>query len=229
MSSFLPHGSVLCCRRIQPDQVLNADETFLEYNTTTQRSLAPQGSQHVGSLEHFREKEGITVMVCLNSKDSVLELPMLIFKGEIDANIQKRYRGIEGLHVECNKKHWMNHETMVRWIKFIRRQMWVKGYRRVLLIVDSATQHYHEDVLAYCRETEDTECAIFIRFIGGGLTAIIQPCDVYANKILKSYIRMALDWLRASKRVGVDDSGVPRPSQTGSATKLVVPGLLHTG
>eukprot|EP00918_Siedleckia_nematoides_P068619 GHVU01149499.1.p1 GENE.GHVU01149499.1~~GHVU01149499.1.p1 ORF type:complete len:247 (-),score=20.03 GHVU01149499.1:404-1144(-) len=176
-------------RAINPDGVFNADETFLEYNTTSQRSIAAQGSRHVGSLETFREKDGITVMVTVNCMESTLELPMLIFKGKPDANIQKRYTFAQGLHIECNSKHWMNHETMCRWLEILRNQLWLKGYLRVVIIVDSAAQHIHPEVLEFCRDTRGTECEVHIRFILGGLTGIIQPCDVYVNKILKSYIR----------------------------------------
>eukprot|EP00918_Siedleckia_nematoides_P028688 GHVU01061733.1.p1 GENE.GHVU01061733.1~~GHVU01061733.1.p1 ORF type:complete len:273 (-),score=32.36 GHVU01061733.1:44-862(-) len=209
-------------RLIQPDAVLNADETFLEYNSVSQAVLVQQGSRHVGSCETLREKEGITVMVTLNSRTSCLELPMLIFKGKPGANIHKRYKGVQGLHVQCNAKHWMNHETMCCWLEWLRKQMWLKGYRRVVIIVDSATQHTKQEVLDFCKASEDTECAIYIRFIIGGLTAILQPCDVYANKILKSYIRMALDWLRASRRVGEGAAGGFRVDTTRGELALVV-------
>eukprot|EP00918_Siedleckia_nematoides_P048972 GHVU01107322.1.p1 GENE.GHVU01107322.1~~GHVU01107322.1.p1 ORF type:complete len:420 (-),score=31.49 GHVU01107322.1:865-2124(-) len=132
------------------------------------------------------------------------------------------YIGVKGLHIECDQKHWMNNETMVRWMHFIRLQMIGKGYRKVAVIVDSASQHLKDNVIEYCASTHDTECAIHILFIQGGLTSILQPCDVYVNKIVKDLIKLALRWLRATRRVGGDSDAAYKVGTFRAELALVV-------
>eukprot|EP00918_Siedleckia_nematoides_P060121 GHVU01131129.1.p1 GENE.GHVU01131129.1~~GHVU01131129.1.p1 ORF type:complete len:374 (+),score=59.42 GHVU01131129.1:409-1530(+) len=137
--------------------------------------------------------------------DGVLVSPH--FHSNVTCPDNNRYAGMRGLHIECNPKHWMKTDTMIRWLSFVQCQMIEKGNARVAVIVDSASQHIQEDVLTWCRTTDDTQCVIRLFFIAGGLTSILQPADVYANKPVKAYIKMVLRWLRATRQVGDSNDG----------------------
>ena len=82
--------------------------------------------------------------------------------------------------VNFQKKHWIDKKNM----KFLR---WLKSKYpggKIGLFWDRAAGHISSEVLDCA-----TELGIIVELLYAGMTAIMQPCDVWLNKPIKMIIK----------------------------------------
>jgi hypothetical protein len=104
------------------------------------------------------------------------------------------------------QKSWMTQDLFIKWINFefpfIQRDT-------VLLVFDSARAHISAKVKAHLHAR-----GILFAVIPGGLTPLLQPCDVAWFKPLKSHIKESIDAWIAGPNHEYTRAGNPRPPTT---------------
>jgi len=96
---------------------------------------------------------------------------------------------VDGVHWFPSKKSWVNQDIFVRWIRF---QFPFVIRNTVLLIFDSARAHISSKVKEFLHAK-----GILFAVIPGGLTGLLQPCDVMWFKPLKNHIADNIDEWKA--------------------------------
>ena len=95
--------------------------------------------------------------------------------------------------IAFQKKHWSDKDIMMQWFDFILDE--VHPEKKVGISLDMAPCQINNEVEQYIKRRYE-EGRLVVAYIDGGLTSIIQVCDLDANKPLKIEIR------RLSKRSG---------------------------
>jgi hypothetical protein len=159
-------------------KLVGMDEMFLQFYPKETVLIAPKNSKRVGSNRSEDEKIGCTCVVSVEMFASQVLAPFVVMTGVVDGNLAKKYASWEGASsVNFNPTHWINKEMAKRYIDWLSSCF--EG-ESIGLIWDSASSHTSEDVLQYAQEK-----GIAVGFIPGGLTSIMQVCDLVVNKPLK--------------------------------------------
>ena len=91
--------------------------------------------------------------------------------------------------VTFQKKHWFDTDITIRWLKWLRKQF---PNQRIGLVWDHAPAHVNKVVEQFLREASTW---LTTALIPGGLTSVLQVCDLIINKNLKQHIRtMYYQW-----------------------------------
>ena len=85
--------------------------------------------------------------------------------------------------VTFQKKHWFDADITIRWLKWLKAQF---PGKKVGLIWDHAPAHTTGRVQEFIEECEDWLREVLIP---GGLTSVMQLCDLIVNKLFKQYLR----------------------------------------
>jgi hypothetical protein len=177
------------------DIVVNADQTFLRFYPEQEYVLAPKGCKRVGGKVKTDEKAGCTLMVSAELNSSRLLPPFIVMNGtkKINAkNLQQtlwwRYRDWSSrpghnATITFQQKHWFDEDITIEYLEFL-----LQCYTREVigLVWDACTAHNAPKVRAFIEQHKDRIIAVGIR---GGLTSVIQVCDLVANKDLKQLIK----------------------------------------
>ena len=124
-------------------------------------------------------------MVAADLTDSKLLRPFIVLNGKYGATLHKEYLFWDGTcEVAFQKKHWFDTPITIRWLKWLKEQYPPKT--KIGLIWDHAPAHDSGEVEAYL---EANEHWLTVMLIPGGMTSIMQVCDVVTNPQLKSLIR----------------------------------------
>ena len=81
--------------------------------------------------------------------------------------------------VTFHHKHWFDKDNTIDYLEFL---MVMYPNKKVGLIWNAATQHSTEKVLNFIAQHVDR---LVMTELSGGLTSVIQVCDLVANKLLK--------------------------------------------
>ena len=114
--------------------------------------------------------------------------------------------------VAFQKKHWFDTDITLRWLRHLRRQY---PNKKIGLIWDHAPAHDNERIREFIRTNSDW---LTTALIPGGLTSVMQVCDLVINKPLKGHIRtMYYQWrsvetkrLRLTGTTGKINLKIPR-------------------
>ena len=120
-------------------------------------------------------------------------------KGDEDSAIQTQ----ANVHLLESKNAWMNENVFIKWIRFMFPFV---ARDTILLVFDSARSHISKKVKAYLHTR-----GILFAVIPGGLTGLLQPCDVSWFKPLKASIANEIDRWKANGGRGLTPAGNPRP------------------
>ena len=110
---------------------------------------------------------------------------------------------VDGVNWLYSQKSWVNQDVFIQWIQyefpFVRRN-------EILLVFDSARSHISTKVKDFLKAR-----GILFAVIPGGLTSLLQPCDVFWFKSLKAVIAEQIDTWKASSEHAMTRCGNPRP------------------
>mmetsp|Transcript_17294 Transcript_17294/g.42366 ORF Transcript_17294/g.42366 Transcript_17294/m.42366 type:complete len:712 (+) Transcript_17294:91-2226(+) len=156
--------------------IVNADQTFMRFHPGADSLIAPVG-----------RKNGVTLMVTVELEGSRILPPFWVFQGKTGARIDQEFANFEqennGAHVAFQPMHRFDSAITCRYLRWLRRQY---PNRKIGLVWDMAPQHASEQVLKFIRESREW---LVVTFIPGGLTSILQPCDLVVNSALKKRVK----------------------------------------
>ena len=183
-------------KEAQVDIVINSDQTFIRFFPEMEFVLAPSGAKRVGGKINTNEKSGFTVMVSCELNSSTMLDPFIVFDGtkKQDAKDLHRtkwwkYRNWRmdapgrSAKVTFHPKHWFDEDITIEFLEFVLQ---LYPNKKVGIIWDAAGCHGTAKVLAFITQHQDR---LVVVGISGGITSVIQVCDLVANKILKQLIR----------------------------------------
>ena len=151
---------------------------------------APTGVKRVGSIVKTAPKDGCTLMVTAEFGTGKLLKPFLVMDGVTGATLDKRYatwatQAPHTCEVTFQKKHWFDKHITIRWLKWLKKQF--PDGSKVLLVWDHAPAHGDTTVNAWLALNIDW---LRVMYIPGGLTSIMQVCDLTANAQLKAEFKV---------------------------------------
>ena len=116
--------------------------------------------------------------------------PFLVMDGVTGATLDKKYatwatQAPHTCEVTFQKKHWFDKHITLRWLKWLKKQF--PDGSKVLLVWDHAPAHDDKTVDAWLALNIDW---LRVMCIPGGLTSIMQVCDLTANAQLKAEFKV---------------------------------------
>lgn len=142
-------------------------------------------------------------MVTVNLGTSQMEAPFCVFnrtklkdakrgRGHEERTNAWKYRnwrdpsiGHTGF-VTFQKKHWFDEDITIQWFDWVLDVLFPG--KKVGISMDMAPAHRSGRVAEHIKKRED-EGHLVCLFIDGGLTSVLQVCDLAANKEIKSLIK----------------------------------------
>jgi hypothetical protein len=167
--------------------VVNADQTFMRFFPEAEQVAAPTGVKRVGSIVKTAPIDGCTLMVTAEFGTGKLLKPFLVMDGVTGATLDKKYAtwATHTCEVTFQKKHWFDKHITIRWLEWLKKQF--PDGSKVLLVWDHAPAHDDKTVDAWLALNIDW---LRVMCIPGGLTSIMQVCDLTANAQLKAEFKV---------------------------------------
>ena len=125
--------------------------------------------------------------------------PCLLVKGDPTRPIES----IAGTQTLFSEKGWMTQRLFIKWVDF---EFPFVRPNKILLVFDSARSHLAETVKEHLHRR-----GILFAVIPGGLTSLLQPCDVVWFKPLKTHLERSIDEWKSGGGHSLTRSGRPRP------------------
>ena len=99
------------------------------------------------------------------------------------------------------KKHWFDADITIMWLEFLLDELFPG--KKVGLSMGQAPCHKAKTVQAYIKKMQDMG-RLALEFIDGGLTSVIQVCDLDGNKplninIKRRYLRYRSGFIKAER------------------------------
>ena len=104
-------------------------------------------------------------------------------------------------HMCFHPKHWFDSDVTTEWFDWLLNVVYPG--KKVGVSMDQAPQHKSATVQEYLKKKYD-EGRLVVEFIDGGLTSVIQVCDLDANKPLKvnikrGYLKYRAEFIKAER------------------------------
>ena len=194
------------CKEFKADVVLNADQTFVRFYSEEGHVICPTGSKRVGGKVKADVKAGFTLMLCANMDTSSLLPPYIVYTGTKIENAKRplltnayKYKDWTKTaehrkgYVDFQEKHWFDADIFMRWLLWLLEKY---PGKRIALIIDKAPcQTKNNKKLAEFLKKKEEEGVLIIIYIDGGLTSVLQVCDLCVNKEIKRRIKAKYyDW-----------------------------------
>ena len=123
------------CKEYEPRNILNMDETGLNWKRTPDRTLATQS--HSGTK---KSKDRITIILTSNTDSSEKFTPWVIGKSENPRAFSKVNRTNLRIIYRFNKTKWITGLICEEYLQWLNKKMQREG-RRVLLLLDNFSGH----------------------------------------------------------------------------------------
>ena len=150
-------------------------------------------------IRSFRaEKLRVTGLLAASAMGRKL-CPTIFVKGDESAPI----RTVSGVRWLSAAKSWINQDLFIKWVQF---EFPFVPPNTILLVFDSARPHISEKVKAFLHSK-----GILFAVIPGGLTGLLQPCDVSWFKPLKSSLAELIDQWKSGTDHSVTVHGNIKP------------------
>ena len=175
--------------RLPALNILNMDEVPIPFKFLDGYTYHIYGEKTItGKTDRSRWGKQQATLILYIFADGILRIsPKLIFHGKPDGLIRSKESHLyyPGVTVEFNDTVYNNGDLFDKWInKELAMSLTGDG----LLIMDYTAFHKTESALlklwGYC---------ILPALILGGYTSLLQPLDVFINKLFKEWLREALD------------------------------------
>jgi hypothetical protein len=191
---------------MDPDDVLNMDQTPIPYSFPSSRTLEKKGTKTIHVRTSTSDTKRATLAATVTASGKLLP-PFLIFKGKTDGRIASRE--LQTYPVECiyacQDKAWMNETMMHRWIDLVLIP-W-KNSRdpsiTPLLILDAYRVHMMGSIVNRIQAL-----GIEVQHIPAGCTYLCQPVDVGINRSIKK--EMTEQWEEWMINGGGVDGGIAK-------------------
>ncbi len=168
---------------MDPDNVINMDQTPIPYSYHASRTLALRGTKTIHVRSSTSDTKRATLAATVTGSGKLLK-PFLIFKGKTDGRIAQRELQTfpEDCIYACQEKAWMDAKMMNQWIDSVLIP-W-KDSREPgvvpLLILDAYRVHMMGSIVNRIQSL-----GIEVQHIPGGCTWLCQPIDVGINRSIK--------------------------------------------
>ena len=168
---------------MDPDNVINMDQTPIPYSYHASRTLALRGTKTIHVRSSTSDTKRATLAATVTGSGKLLK-PFLIFKGKTDGRIAQRELQTfpEDCITACQEKAWMDAKMMNQWIDLVLIP-W-KDSREPgvvpLLILDAYRVHMMGSIVNRIQSL-----GIEVQHIPGGCTWLCQPIDVGINRSIK--------------------------------------------
>jgi len=203
--------------------IVNADQTFIIYFPEATHVIAPMGQKRIGSKVKYNSKQGCTLMVAADYHTGLLLNPFMVMHGKTGGTLDKRFQDwkerdpTNTCYVTFQAKHWFDAVITVRWLTWLRAQYPAGSV--ILLIWDHAPAHDSAIVKDFIAAASDW---LVVKLIPGGLTSVMQVCDLSCNAPLKRrfkshYTQWRAEQLRTQRQAfseaadEAEDAGVAAP------------------
>jgi len=191
---------------MDPDDVLNMDQTPIPYSFPSSRTLEKKGTKTIHVRTSTSDTKRATLAATVTASGKLLP-PFLIFKGKTDGRIASRE--LQTYPVECfyacQDKAWMNETMIHRWIDLVLIP-W-KNSRdpsiTPLLILDAYRVHMMGSIVNRIQAL-----GIEVQHIPAGCTYLCQPVDVGINRSIKK--EMTEQWEEWMINGGGVDGGIAK-------------------
>ena len=199
---------------------INADQTFVNFFMEETQVVAPKGTKRVGGKIKADVKKGFTLMVACNMDTSKIEAPFSVFNGTKLCKAKYPERTLAYKHRDWRnlapgktgktafqQKHWFDEDITMEWFDW-QLDVLYPG-KKVGISLDMAPAHQGGRVKAYI-DRRTAEGRLVVEAIDGGLTSILQVCDLTANKEIKSltqkgYLKCRKEFIKAERAKTPDE------------------------
>jgi hypothetical protein len=195
---------------MDPDDVLNMDQTPIPYSYHTSRTLELKGKRTIHVRSSTSDTKRATLAAAVSGSGKLLK-PFLIFKGKSDGRIaQKELQTFPGdCFYACQPKAWMDANMMNLWIDLVLIP-WKESRKPgvvPLLILDAYRVHMMGSIVNRIQSL-----GVEVQHIPGGCTWLCQPVDVGINRPIKK--EMTEQWEKwMFNGGGVVDGVVKEPTR----------------
>ena len=207
-------------REANVDVMLNADQTFVNFYPEESVVVAPTGTNRVGGRVKADVKAGFTAMVSCNMLTSKMDPPFVVYNGMKLKDAQRPETTLAWKHrnwrnsalgrtgyMAFQKKHWFDGDITVEWFEWVLNILYPG--QKVGISIDMAPCQTKKEVKEYI-EKKEVEGRLVVGYINGGLTSVLQVCDLVANKEFKAeikrlYMRFRAEYLKAERAKTPDE------------------------
>ena len=186
-------------RRLEPDFIMNMDETPFYFDNVPSKTVDIVGSKSVRVLTTKSYKKRCTVVLGI-SNCGVFLRTMVIFKGKRKLNLVHP----DSIIVRVQEKAWMDERLMIKWMELCVRPFTER--KPAILVLDSFRGHLTNDVNAAMKKIN-----VCPAVIPGGCTFLLQPLDVSINKPMKDRARQL--WQEYMLQMSDTDTPTKSPSK----------------
>ncbi|KAL7539007.1 hypothetical protein ACHAWF_006267 [Thalassiosira exigua] len=177
---------------------INADQTFIKFYMEEDVVVAKTGTKRVDGKIKADVKKGFTLMVVVNMEASQMEPPFSVFDGTKLCKSKRPestlpwYRNWRGLgagrtgFMTFQKKHWFDEDITIMWLEWILDV--IHPGKKVGISLDMAPAQRGGRVKEYV-DKRTADGRLVLKYIEGGLTSVLQVCDLVANKDIKAIIK----------------------------------------
>ena len=195
---------------IDPDHILNMDQTPIPFSYHSKKTLHSKGSKTIHVRASTSDTKRVTLAATVTGSGKMLP-PMLIFKGATNGRIAKREFGTypDSGHYSCQKKAWMDEDMMHLWIDqvLVPWKMTKPPGVVPILVLDAYRVHMMGTVVNRIQSI-----GIEVIHIPAGCTYLCQPIDVGINKTIKCGMREKWeDWMLQGE--GIVDGAAKEPTR----------------
>ena len=179
---------------LAPVAVGNMDESPFWFDLPSNQTYDMQGVKTVRMRTTGHEKLRFSVVLTALANGTKL-MPMLIFR-----NLKNVPKGNfpKNCHIAVSKGGCMTTDLMTQWMDKVWQRRPGNIFRKPgLLVCDKHRSHTHADTVTALKRRFATS----VVFIHGGMTSLLQPCDVSWNKSMKSKVRERWNaWLQEGEK-----------------------------
>ena len=168
---------------MDPEDVLNMDQTPIPYSFPSSRTLEKKGAKTINVRTSTTDTKRATLAATVTASGKLLT-PFLIFKGKTNGRIANRELQTypDECIYACQEKAWMDESMMNKWIDLVLIP-W-KNSRdpsiTPLLILDAYLVHMMGSIVNRIQAL-----GIEVQHIPAGCTYLCQPVDVGINRSIK--------------------------------------------
>ena len=168
---------------MDPEDVLNMDQTPIPYSFPSSRTLEKKGAKTINVRTSTTDTKRATLAATVTASGKLLT-PFLIFKGKTNGRIANRELQTypDECIYACQEKAWMDESMMNKWIDLVLIP-W-KNSRdpsiTPLLILDAYRVHMMGSIVNRIQAL-----GIEVQHIPAGCTYLCQPMDVGINRSIK--------------------------------------------
>ena len=153
------------------------------------KTIDVKGEKNVMNNTYGNEKKHVTCILAIAGGCKKL-IPILIFKGEPDKNIEQRYQQLDvvknkKIKIYCQANAWCNDYIFYKWLNDVfyhYEEYTIK--QKFILIMDKTPSHIKSNII----DELTTKQKNFI-FIPEGITRFLQPLDFGINKPFKDHLK----------------------------------------